>query len=110
MVKTKPLIARIVHHQSLNNVPAMQWGRANEKDALDAFVKTEGPKHTSVQIFQAGLFVKMDLPYIGAGPDAIGTCDCCGTFIVECKCPYSIKGERFLMPGIEPSFYGWIVV
>ena len=40
VVKIKPLIARIVHHQSLNNVPAMQWGRAHEKDASDAFVKT----------------------------------------------------------------------
>ena len=49
-----------------------------------------------MQIFEAGLFVKRDLPYIGASPDAIGTCDCCGTFVVECKCPYSIKGERVL--------------
>lgn len=96
VVKTKPLIARIVHHQSLNNVPAVQWGRAHEKEALDAFVTTEGPKHTNMQIFEAGLFVKRDLPYIGASPDAIGTCDCCGTFVVECKCPYSIKGERVL--------------
>ena len=40
VVKTKPLIARIVHHQSLN-VSAMQWGQAHEKDALDALVKTE---------------------------------------------------------------------
>ena len=49
-----------------------------------------------MQIFEAGLFVKRDLPYIGASPDAIGTCDCCGTFVVECKCPYSIKDERVL--------------
>ena len=33
---------------------------------------------------------KKDLPYIGASPDAIGTCET----VVECKCPYSIKDER----------------
>lgn len=50
VVKTKPPIARIVHHQSLS-VSAMQWGQAHEKDALDAFVKTEWTKHTNMHIF-----------------------------------------------------------
>ena len=45
---------------------------------------------------EVGLLLKRDLPYIGASPDAIGTCDCCGTFVVECKCPYSIRSEKVL--------------
>ena len=45
-----------------------------------------------MHIFEVGLFAKKkDLPYIGASPDAIGTRE---TFVVECKCPYSIKDER----------------
>ena len=61
VVKTKPLIARIVHHQSLN-VSAMQWGQAHEKDALDALVKTEWTKHTNMHIFEVGLFAKKGPP------------------------------------------------
>ena len=37
VVKTKPLIARIVHHQSIDNVRPIQWGRIHENDSLDAF-------------------------------------------------------------------------
>ena len=96
VVKTNPLIARIVHHQSLDNVPPIQWGKTHEKDALDAFIRVEGPKHKNMKLKEVGLILKKDLPYIGASPDAIGMCDCCGTFVVECKCPYSIRSETVL--------------
>ena len=67
----------------------------HEKDALDAFLSL-GPKHTNMRLKEVGLILKKDLPYIGASPDAMDTCDCCGTFVVECKCPYCIKNERVL--------------
>ena len=96
VVKTKPLIAHIVHHQSIDNVRPIQWGRVHEKDALDAFKRVEGPKHTNMKLNEVELMLKRDLPYIGASPDAIGTCNCCGTFVVKCKCPYSIRSEKVL--------------
>ncbi len=32
--------------------------------------------------------------YIGASPDGIINCTCCGTGVLEVKCPYSHQGER----------------
>ena len=49
-----------------------------------------------MNLIEVGLMLKRDLPYIGDSPDAIGTCDCCGTFVIECKCPYSIRSEKVL--------------
>ena len=88
-----PLAARIVGHQpSLEHLPAIQWGRIHEKDAKDAFLSEFG-KHRKLKMLEAGLFVKNDLPYIGASPDAVCQCECCTKFVVECKCHFSIKDK-----------------
>ena len=29
--------------------------------------------------------------FLGASPDGIACCDCCGQCVVEIKCPYSLK-------------------
>ena len=71
-------------------------GGIHEKDTQDSFVRLEGPKHINLKLREAGLIVKKDLPYIGASPDAVCTCHCCGTFVVECNCQYSIRTERVL--------------
>ena len=31
------------------------------------------------------------MPYVGASPDAIVMCDCCGIACLEVKCPFSIR-------------------
>ena len=43
---------------------------------------------------EEGLFVKNDLPYIGASPDAVCYCECCTRFVAEIKCPYSIREKE----------------
>ena len=47
--------------------------------------------HSNMVIRDAGLFISQERPYIGASPDAIVTCDCCGQGAVEVKCPYCFK-------------------
>ena len=34
-------------------------------------------------------------PHLGASPDGIVTCDCCGKGVLEIKCPYSCRGKAF---------------
>ena len=64
-----------------------------------------------MQIFEAGLFVKKkNLPYIGASPDAIAPVIAVEHLLLNADVYTALKVKGFLMPGIEPSFYGWVVV
>ena len=36
------------------------------------------------------MIIDKELPYLSASPDMEGSCKCCGDFVVEIKCPYSI--------------------
>jgi len=47
--------------------------------------------HSNVSIKDAGLFISQERPYIGASPDAIIMCDCCGEETIEVKCPYCFR-------------------
>ena len=48
-------------------------------------------KHSSFQVQPAGLFVNPQYPYLGASPDGVVSCQCCGEGIIEIKCPYSLR-------------------
>ena len=105
VIKVKPLTARVMgHHPSLEHLPAIQWGRTHEKDAKDAFIKSEFGKHKKLEVQEAGLFVKNDLPYIGASPDAVCYCECCTQFVIEIKCPYSIREKEVANAWNETDF------
>lgn len=56
--------------------------------------------HTNFTICDAGLFISTERPYIGASPDAIVACDCCGRGVVEIKCPFCYKEN---LPDDNPS-------
>ena len=68
--------------------------REHEKDAKDAFLKHQIGKHKHLKLRDEGLSIKKDIPYIGASPDALGICDCCTKFAVECNCPFFIKDKK----------------
>ena len=58
---------------------------------MEAYIQecTQHPKNLNIS--DAALFVSLERPYIGASPDAIVTCDCCGKGTVEIKCPFCYK-------------------
>ena len=45
-VNVTSLILSFVQPEKLQNVPSLQWGRTNESDAAESFMKHEGQKHT----------------------------------------------------------------
>jgi len=46
------------------------------------------PQHDNFQVDECGLFVSPMYPTLGASPDGIISCDCCGIGTLEIKCPY----------------------
>ncbi len=48
-----------------------------------------GNKHSSFEVNPTGLHLHIDHPYLGASPDGLVICSCCGPGLLEIKCPYS---------------------
>lgn len=70
-----------------------RWGCKHEKEALETYRFKQAKEHHKLQITDSGLFISTERPYIGASPDAIVTCECCGKGVVEIKCPFCFKEE-----------------
>ncbi|XP_070562483.1 uncharacterized protein [Ptychodera flava] len=76
----------------LEKIPAIKHGRTLEVEAKKKYVgimKT----HVNFNYRECGFFIDKQKPYLGASPDLIVGCECCGTGLLECKCPYSIRHE-----------------
>lgn len=62
-----------------------RWGCHHEKQAREAYRKKMESVHENFQIFDSGLWINKDFPYLGASPDGIVSCDCCGIGLCEIK-------------------------
>ncbi|CAG2229693.1 unnamed protein product [Mytilus edulis] len=62
---------------------------ATQIEALDQPCPTQ--QHLDFSCTQSGFHVSNENPFLGASPDGITNCQCCGRGIVEIKCPYKHK-------------------
>ena len=44
--------------------------------------------HVDFEVHNCGLIIDPAYPYLGASPDGIVNCKCCGRGLIEVKCPY----------------------
>ena len=62
-----------------------------EENAANSFYDYMKTKHKNFHMYECGLYLNKDTPYIGGSPDRIITFSCCKPACVEIKCPYSIN-------------------
>lgn len=72
-------------------VPAVMWGRQMEETARQCYLAQMTNTHINFNLRVMGLAVKADEPYLAASPDGAFSCDCCGTGVLEIKCPYKYR-------------------
>ena len=90
------LVKSILRYTSVNpDIPALKWGRENEEKARMEYLQYQRNRHKNFRISSSGFVVSPALPYLGASPDGISFCDCCGSRLLEIKCPFKY---RFVMP------------
>ncbi len=77
------------------STPATVWGCEHEKDALLAYKTQMATSHEGLMISACGFFVSVEHPFLGASPDALVQCDCCGQGVVEIKCPLCASERSF---------------
>ena len=52
-------------------------------------------KHEDFTVKDSGLCIHPQYPHLGANPDAIISCQCCGVGVLEIKCLYCRRDEVF---------------
>jgi hypothetical protein len=60
--------------------------------------------HEDFLVSICGFFINVQLPFIGASPDGLVTCTCCGEGICEIKCPYNYKDASIASAVQDNSF------
>ena len=85
--------------------PAIRYGRDNESNAIQAFIKIMQPQHTNLEVHFKGLQLDKTTPFIGASTDGWVICQCCPEArVIEVKCPYSIRESSVSTDGINLSY------
>ena len=95
--RVRALIAKELHIPLY--VPAMVYGQNSEAKAIQTYVETYKSEHTNLRCLRKGLKLYEDIPYLGASVDGILVCDCHESFLVEVKCPYSLRDKSIIEYG-----------
>jgi hypothetical protein len=89
---TDSLLKQVMGYTSPpENIPALKYGRTMEGEARATYIKFNKSKHQNLCVAQSGLHVSASQGYIGASPDGLVSCGCCGGGVLEIKCPISIS-------------------
>ena len=103
----KAIVKRIMqYYTSVENVPALKWGRDNEDRARNEYIEYAKGKHNNLVVHPSGLVVHPNHPLLGASPDDIVCCDCCQKHVLETKCPYKYRSTSPIadIPLCDPNF------
>ncbi|XP_061620872.1 uncharacterized protein LOC133473279 isoform X4 [Phyllopteryx taeniolatus] len=63
-----------------------RWGCQHEKSAMKLYSSIQATSHTDFRTSECGFIVWKEKPHMGASPDAIVSCKCCGFGCLEIKC------------------------
>ncbi|XP_019858639.1 PREDICTED: uncharacterized protein LOC109586852 [Amphimedon queenslandica] len=89
---SQSLIKRICYPELFSfSTKSTRWGCDHEKEALSTYESVANENHIDLTIKDNGFFIDLCHPYIGASPDGIVSCSCCGKGVLEVKCPHSVK-------------------
>ena len=82
---------------------AQEWGLKHKKAARDTYCSSMVKKHLNFTVALSGLVVHPGHPHLGASPDGVVSCDCCGLGVLEIKCPFSCTNKSFTEPSRDDA-------
>ena len=86
----KSLIKKICYKNKFRSI-ATDWGCMHEDEAQAAYVDVFSEEHQNFSVKTSGLIINPCWPYIGASPDSIVECSCCGMRCLEIKSTFIQK-------------------
>ncbi|KAK3107381.1 hypothetical protein FSP39_013321 [Pinctada imbricata] len=72
---------------------SLQFGKTHEPIARQLYMNEYVRSHKGVNITQGGLFIDHENPFLGASPDGLVSCKCCGKGLLEIKCSFSHQNK-----------------
>ena len=73
------------------SIPALRWGRVNEERAFKEYEAFMLENHVNFTVRHSGLCLHADYPFLGASPDGVTNCQCCGEGLLEIKCTFKYR-------------------
>ena len=67
---------------------ATSWGLDHESEARARYFEQTKDQHSDFTMSSSGLVLNPEWPHLGASPDGIVNCSCCGRGVLKVKCPY----------------------
>ena len=55
--------------------------------ARERYIETVELDNLEFQVSSSGLMIHTQFPHMGATPDGVVNCECCGKGVLEIKCP-----------------------
>lgn len=81
------------------------WGCKHEKKARDIYCRITSSSHDDFHVLDSGLVINPQWPFIGASPDGVIECSCCGKGVLEIKCPFCHRDSSIISAAKEdPKF------
>lgn len=84
-------VRKLCYPTALLTTQDTRWGIEHEETARSAFQAKQAPHHTDLKIEQCGFCINPGFPEVGASPDGLLHCICCGKGCLEIKCPSKHK-------------------
>ncbi len=100
----KALVKSILEREPSPKVAALEWGINNEPRARKEYITAVHATHFGFKVENTGLHVNPEFPHLGASPDGLVSCSCCGNGLLEVKCPYS-KRQMSPADSCDGDFY-----
>ena len=88
------LCIRLLRPRDLSHITAIKWGIINEDKARQQYTEEMSACHQNFCCEPCGLVVNPLYPHLGASPDGNVSCTCCGTGLLEIKCPYTGRNSH----------------
>ena len=102
---SQSLIKRICYPESFKfKTQSTCWGLEHEKQAIADYCAHNKDSHSCLTFTKSGLVINPAYPHLGATPDGIVQCMCCGKGVVEVKCPYNCKDKSFEIASDDSTF------
>ncbi|XP_072141022.1 uncharacterized protein [Dermacentor andersoni] len=95
----RPLLKKVMWQNNVRTAK-MSRGSALEGSARKCY-QSQCATHENLVVRQCRLFIMEGRPYMGASPDGLVKCNCCPEWVLEIKCPESMK--KFLVENMEKN-------
>lgn len=84
---------RVMGTSAIINTPSVNFGKQNENVACQLYFVDYKKNHQKPKMDLSSLHVDEVHPFLGASPDGLISCKCCGEGLLEMKCSYLFKNK-----------------